>query len=165
MATKADFTPEEWQLLCKAPLLAGLVVVVASPSGPIGVIQEMFALAKLIAETRARPGSSGLIDAVIAEISTREGMQKTRPGEIKGLSPEQARLRVLDECRQVGALLDGKAGAADAASFKDWLGAVARRVAEASKEGGFLGFGGTLVSDQEQAALKDLAAALGSPPG
>ena len=34
-------------------------------------------------------------------------------------------------------------------------------MANASKEGGFLGFGGTLVSEQEQAALRDTAAALG----
>ena len=33
--------------------------------------------------------------------------------------------------------------------------------AEAAKEGGFLGFGGTQVSEKEQAALSQLGAALG----
>ena len=37
----------------------------------------------------------------------------------------------------------------------------AKKVSEAAKEGGFLGFGGTLVSDKEQAALKELADKLG----
>jgi len=35
-------------------------------------------------------------------------------------------------------------------------------VAEAAKEGGFLGFGGTRVSEQETSALKDLSSVLGA---
>jgi hypothetical protein len=34
-------------------------------------------------------------------------------------------------------------------------------MAEAAKEGGFLGFGGTRVSEQEASALKDLTSAVG----
>jgi hypothetical protein len=34
-------------------------------------------------------------------------------------------------------------------------------VAEAAKEGGFLGFGGAQVSDKEAAAIKELSTALG----
>jgi hypothetical protein len=41
------------------------------------------------------------------------------------------------------------------------LMSISQRVAEASKEGGFLGFGGTLVSEQEQAALHSISGALG----
>jgi len=37
---------------------------------------------------------------------------------------------------------------------------VARAAAEASKEGGFLGIGGTLVSKEEQSALDAIEAAL-----
>ena len=45
-------------------------------------------------------------------------------------------------------------------AFKAWLGAIAERVAEASKEGGFLGFGGVQVSDAEKATLAEIAGAL-----
>ena len=38
---------------------------------------------------------------------------------------------------------------------------IARGAAEAAKEGGFLGFGGTQVSEKEQNALSQLGAALG----
>jgi hypothetical protein len=38
---------------------------------------------------------------------------------------------------------------------------VAQKVSEAAKEGGFLGFGGTQVSEQEAATLKELSVALG----
>ena len=38
---------------------------------------------------------------------------------------------------------------------------VAQKVSEAAKEGGFLGFGGTQVSEQEAATIKELSTALG----
>ncbi len=159
MAGKADFTADEWSLLCKSPMLAGMVVVAASPSGPFGVIKEMVAMGKLVAETKAK-GGDGLISAVVNEITTREGIERAKPTEIQGKSPDQARGYALDQLKQVAALLHQKAPG-DATAFTQWLQEVAQRVASASKEGGFLGFGGTLVSEQEQAALRDTAAALG----
>ena len=44
MLTKTDFTSDEWKVIRRAPFTAGLVVVAASPSGPIGVVKEMFAV-------------------------------------------------------------------------------------------------------------------------
>jgi len=41
-----------------------------------------------------------------------------------------------------------------------WLYGIADKVANAAKEGGFLGFGGTRVSEDEQAFLTDLRTAL-----
>lgn len=160
MAGKADFTPDEWTALKKSPLMASLVVVAASPSGPVGVIKEMFALGKLVAETKAKGGSNALVDAVVAELTTREGVEGAKPTEIQGLSPDQARSRALDAIKKAAALVDQKAPA-DADGFKRWLLEVSTRVANAAREGGFLGFGGTLVSEQEEAALRDTAAALG----
>ena len=159
MAGKADFAADEWSLLCKSPMLAGMVVVAASPSGPFGVIKEMVAMGKLIAETKAK-GGDGLVSAVVNEITTREGIERAKPTDIQGKSPDQARAYALDQLKQVAALLRQKAPG-DATAFSQWLQEVAERVASASKEGGFLGFGGTLVSEQEQAALRDTAAALG----
>jgi hypothetical protein len=159
MAGKADFTADEWSLLCKSPMLAAMVVVAASPSGPFGVIKEMIAMAKLVAETKAK-GGEGLVSAVVNEITTREGIEHAKPTEIQGKSPDQARAYALDQLKQAAALLHQKAPG-DATAFTQWLQEVAQRVASASKEGGFLGFGGTLVSEQEHAALRDIAATLG----
>jgi hypothetical protein len=41
------------------------------------------------------------------------------------------------------------------------LRGISQRVAEASREGGFLGIGSVLVSDAEKATLADIAKALG----
>ncbi len=160
MAGKADFTPEEWGLLCKSPLLAALVVVAASPSGPFGIIKEMVALGKLVAETKAKGGADALVGAIVGDITTREGMEQAKPTEIQGKKPDEARAYALEQLKKAAALVDQKAPG-DGAGFKQWLQEVATRVANASKEGGFLGIGGTLVSEQEQRALADTAAALG----
>ena len=55
-----------------------------------------------------------------------------------------------------------KAKPDEAQGFKQWLVAVAQKVAEAAREGGFLGFGGTQVSEQEAATIKDLSTTLGA---
>ena len=160
MAGRDDFAPEEWAQIRKSPLMAALVVVAASPSGPIGVLKEMFAVGKLVAETKAKTGTNPLVDAVVADLTTREGMEQAKPTEIQGKSPDAARAVALEQPKQVAGVLERKAPS-DAAGFKHWLQEVAQRVANASKEGGFLGFGGTSVSEQEQATLRDIATALG----
>jgi len=70
-------------------------------------------------------------------------------------------MRVLDTIpADVARLVDAKGGT-DAMGFKQFLGSVAQRTAEASKEGGLLGIGGTRVSDEETRTLGDVKGALG----
>ncbi len=52
----------------------------------------------------------------------------------------------------------------EAEGVKRWLVAIAQRTAEAAKEGGFLGIGGTRVSENETVAIRDVARALGVAP-
>ena len=68
MATKADFTQEEWNQIQRAPFMAGLAVVAASPSGPFGVVKEMFAVGKMLGEVKAQGSSNELIKALVADI-------------------------------------------------------------------------------------------------
>jgi hypothetical protein len=56
-------------------------------------------------------------------------------------------------------IVDAKAGA-EAVGFKAWLKQVAEKVAEATSEGGFLGFGGVKVTDTEKASIADVAKAM-----
>jgi hypothetical protein len=63
--------------------------------------------------------------------------------------------RSLSTLGEVSRLLDAKAPQ-DAAALKAWLPSISQNVAEAAKEGGFLGFGGVRISDAEKAALADI---------
>jgi hypothetical protein len=78
---------------------------------------------------------------------------------LKGSKPELAATNAVEGLRQVAALLDAKAPG-DAAAFKTWLQSIGQHVAEASKEGGFLGFGGVQVSEAEKATLAQISTAL-----
>ncbi len=48
----------------------------------------------------------------------------------------------------------------DSAAFKNWLRQISQNVAEASSEGGFLGFGGVVVSDSEKATVSEISRVL-----
>ena len=40
MATKTDFTPEEWKALLQSVMMAGMAVTAADPSGLWGMMKE-----------------------------------------------------------------------------------------------------------------------------
>jgi len=160
MVTKSDFTAEEWNVIRRAPFMAGLVVVVASPSGPFGVMKEMFAVGKTLAEVKQRGAASEVARALVADLETPEGRQLGTPTELQGKTPEQLRTAALEACRQAAAVVGQKVQPAEAQAFAQWLVSVGQKVAEAAKEGGMLGFGGTRVSEEETAALKELTSVL-----
>jgi hypothetical protein len=162
MATKASFTAEEWQRLLESPMLAAMAVTAADPSGLFGLIKEGFAASQALAAARADPGSNELVSAVVTDLETPAGRDAVRDGlkaALAGARAADVKPRAIEGLRQVSLLLESKAPT-DAAAFKTWLAALAERVAEASKEGGFLGFGGVQVSAAEKASLAEIRTAL-----
>jgi hypothetical protein len=156
MSSKSDYTKEEWGLLVRAPLMVAMAVVASSPSGPIGVLKEMFAVGKgLLEDAQGTPNA--LVGALVADIKagTRPAMPTERPSDLA-----QAKAQALSGCREVAALL-GRTAPGEAEGVKRWLLATAQRAAEAAKEGGVLGIGGVQVSDAEKAVLAEVAQALG----
>ncbi len=162
MADKTSFTPEEWVQLLEAPMLAGMAVSAAEPSGLFGMLKESFATGKLLVQAKSDAAANSLVRAVAADYETAEGRKAASEGlkaKLSGGAPADIKARALETLRQVGGLLAAKAPA-DAAAFKAWLAHIAEGVAEASSEGGFLGFGGVQVSAAEKATLAEISAAL-----
>jgi hypothetical protein len=156
MSGKADFSVDEWDLLRSSPLMASMLVVAASPSGPVGLVQESSAAAKTIMQT-AGTAQTPLLKALSEDVTQTMTIPKPPPGATPGQVQEAA----AEILRRTSALLATKATPDETAEMKVWLAKVAQATAEAAKEGGFLGFGGASVSDQEKAALGMLNAALG----
>jgi len=156
MSKQSDYTPEEWKAIAAAPMLAGLVVSVSDLSGPVGTLKEAFAIAKGVAET-ATSTASELIQILAEGMKTWGG----RP-DVPELPKDQegARSALINSCKQAVDVVAQKSPA-EAEEYKRWLVVLAQKTAEAAKEGGFLGIGGTRVSEAESTALKDLATALG----
>ena len=81
----------------------------------------------------------------------KEQLADSKPAEIKA--------KCIETLRKAGAVVDAKAPG-DAAAFKSWLRQISQHVAEAAKEGGFLGIGGAAVSEAEKATLAEISSAL-----
>ena len=165
MATKADFTPDEWKALLQSPLVVGIAVSAADPSGLIGMLKESMASARALLQAKADPSADELVKAVADDFGTSEGRGLAQDGLralVAGGKPADIKPKVLDALKGVSALLASKAPT-DAVAYKTWLAGVAKAVAEAAPEGGFLGFGGTHVSEAEKATVGEIATALGVP--
>jgi hypothetical protein len=166
MATKADFTADEWKLLLQSPLVAGVAISAADPSGLIGMMKESMASARALIQAKTDPNADALVKAVAGEFETSEGRGLAQDGVKTAISGAKASADIVSKAlaslKATSALLDAKGGL-DAAPFKTWLAGVAKLVAEAAPEGGFLGFGGVQVSETEKTTVAQIAAALGVP--
>jgi hypothetical protein len=157
MTTRDSFTADEWASVLQAPIMAGMVVMMTGKSGPIQVAQEMLAVGSAIADAD-RTASNSLIKALADAVKAGEKPAAIEP---QPKTVEEAQTMAAARLRAVAALVDGKLPADEAQEFKRWLVSVSEKVAQAAKEGGFLGFGGTQVTDEERAAMDTVAATLG----
>jgi hypothetical protein len=162
MTTKADFTPEEWTRLKRAPFVAGLAISLADPGGPIEAVKETSATLKTV-----RTGEGGergeLVGELAREVVADAGHRQNPLGGFKPSKGATAGVEILDELGAVNRILTEKATAEDAAAMREWLLAAAQEAANAAKEGGFLGFHAERVSEGEQQMLDRLREVL-SPP-
>jgi hypothetical protein len=162
MATKADFTEEEWTRLKRGPFIAGLAISLADPGGPIEAIKETSATLKTVTGA-ADAGASGELVAALASEVSEEARHRKSP--LAGFKPKGALAgqEILDELRALNAIVADKATREEAEVYRAWLLAAAKEAADAAKEGGFLGFHAERVSEGEQRMLDQLASVLSAP--
>ena len=162
MATKSDFTAEEWGKLLSSPMIAGMAITAADPSGVWGLIKEGMAGGWALVEARQNAQANPLVKAVAEDFATGDGRAAARAelqARFGGADLVKLKHIALSELKSVSTILATKAPN-DAAAFRTWLQGVAEKAAEAGTEGGFLGFGGVAVSDSEKATLSEISAAL-----
>ena len=80
MADKANFTKDEWALLLRSPMNAGMAVTAAEPSGLWGLLKESFAGSAELAHAAADPNANPLIKSVVADFMTGDGRAVARDG-------------------------------------------------------------------------------------
>ncbi|MDX6551142.1 MAG: hypothetical protein QOJ31_1826 [Gaiellales bacterium] len=142
MSGKADFTPEEWQTISEAPVSAGLLVMTAQRGG---VFRESMALAKAYNEARQHCQSQ-LLDEIVSAKPARD--------HTRYHSPQELREAALSHLRDAVSALQANAAPDELSAYKQFVSAVAQRVAEAHREDG------VAVSPAEQAALDEITATL-----
>jgi hypothetical protein len=164
MVDKTSFTPDEWTKLLESPMMAGIAITAAEPSGLWGLLKESLSGGWALLEAKTS-GPNELIKAVATDFGTSEGRAAARDGvqaRLSGSKPAEVRDKAIAALRDAAAIVDAKAPD-EAVAFKDWLRQIAQKTAEASTEGGFLGFGGVQVSEAEKATLAEIASALAGP--
>src|SRR5215218_151575 len=80
MTGKADFTPEEWELILEGPPSAGMIVVTAQRGGSF---RESIAMAKAYVEARRQHGESELLDEIVAAKPERDHTRYHSVEELK----------------------------------------------------------------------------------
>jgi hypothetical protein len=151
MTTKAEFNAEEWDTIARAPALAGLIVI-ASQRG--GTIRESLAMAKVYKEAQKSHGSGDLLGDLVSSAPNLDAREFS--------SKEDMHTTGLQKITEAVELVKAKASAEELADYRGFAMSIAEHAAEADKSGGFLGIGGERVTGKEEAALDEIAAALGT---
>ena len=151
MTHKSDFTGDEWARIVRAPFVAGMAITLADPGGPIEAAKE--SMASLRSATNP-PTREELVADVALDIQAQM-QQHHNPAQgfrpTGGAAPGE---QVLDELREVHALVASRASAPEAAAFGAWLVSTAQDAANAAKEGGFMGFHAERVSARESEMIE-----------
>ena len=161
MATKASFTLEEWTLLRLAPSMVASGVAASDPSGLFASIKEAAAGAGGMAEALKSASSLELFSSLAADRSL-PGMPDLK--ELLGEGSREQQMQnfktaVLERVKAAADLVARKATPEEATAYRKMLVEIAEKAANASSEGGFLGFGGVRVSDKEKAFLAEVSKA------
>jgi hypothetical protein len=165
MTSKADFTPEEWTRLKRAPFVAGMAISLADPGGPIEAVKETAATLKTVMGAAERGGRGELVDAIARDVADDARQRKSPLAGFKPHKGATAGVEILDELAAVNRLVAEKGTPEDAAALRDWLLEAAQEAANAAKEGGFMGFHAERVSEGEQQMLDRLREVLTAAPG
>ena len=144
---------ESWKHVSVAPTAALFMVSTSDLSGPIGSVKEVQAAGKALLDAASKADSTSVLAAAFGG-----GLTTDMASQLNALAPSKDKLI---EIVKAGAAAVAAKSPGELQAYKNTILSVAQASAEASKEGGFLGIGGTLVSKQEQAALDVIKAALG----
>jgi hypothetical protein len=151
MSNKTHYSAEEWNAISAAPVAAALLIT-RSDSSPAGIAKEALAVAKAIMHSAY--GDAPEIVRALAE-NVRTGRGRPELPAVPSGDRTQTKTALIGALRTaVGAVQ--RQSPEEVEAYKAWLASVAAKVAQASKEGGFLGIGGALVSTDEQDTLQQL---------
>ena len=153
MTTKADFNANEWSTITTAPALAAMFVSAADRGG---TLSESLAASRAYASARASDAGGLMQDVLASPPAIGPTARGGLPADIQHQAP--AKLR-----EAIATLERHTSDDEEVNAYKRFVYSLAEAVAHAHREGGFLGIGGTEVSDREQAALDQIAAIFDAP--
>jgi hypothetical protein len=158
----SKFTNDDLNLLRRAAVLAGATVAITRYSGSGGTHDEFRAIPEGLLAAAARYTGNPLVQALAGD-ETRaeaEGLYPQFRDDPTQKTYDDFKLAALNRCGQAAELLEQKASPEQAAEVKAAIISMCEHVAQRSKEGSMLGFGGTRVDPLETAAVEQVKRAL-----
>ena len=162
MNIRDQLTPDQYKLVFNTPM-AAVTYVASASGGGFDMIKEFASASKFMAEEAGQEGDSGygeLVDSLLADM---RGMSKdeAKKLEIEYDKPKDA-ASLRNQAKQ--AVAEGWAAVANlpgSDGFAKWSLEVSRTAA-LTKTGGHFGIGNkSVIDEQEQVALEELASLMG----
>jgi hypothetical protein len=165
MSILSDYTEEEQALLMQGPRLGAIVVSAASPGRSADTFSEGGAAIQYAMSSQGEFIGNTLISSILYELDVLNKAGHKFAEYTKLAAAPDAGAQSLARLGGIADLLDRGSDPVEAAGYKRWVLNAATTASQAAKEGAnFLGRGGVLVNDAEQAALAEIAAALRIQP-
>jgi hypothetical protein len=120
-------------------------------------------MARTFVEAKSNPDPDSLPSIISTTLEDADGRRVTQQNLIelvKGRKPAELSTFAVQRLGEIDALVASKAPELSG-SYREFVRRTAQNVAEAAKEGGFLGIGGEQVSDAEKKTLADIDRVLG----
>jgi hypothetical protein len=176
--TQQYFSDDEWSVLVQSPLQAVVALTLSDKTDPVSFLKELQAGVQILSSEQQRQDiSNDLVKSLIASLNDLDAKQSLQGadlalkkefelvGYLRNLTnADEGRQKAIAHFEKVASILASKVTGVQAAEFRAWLLSIAQRVAEAVKEGGFMGIGGEKVSDSERSILKKLEQTLQYQP-
>jgi hypothetical protein len=155
-----NLSPEEWQVLSRLPIEVAAAATVADSTRGAGSTRELLAaLSTLLAGVKLLRHNE-LVQTVF-DAYKLDGHGEAEILQLSQDPPPDLVENTLSLVRQANEILAGRPDQDAATEFKLWLRGVAAEIISSSASGGFLGFGGRSVTDEEVSFLDRLTKALG----
>jgi hypothetical protein len=151
MTDRSFFTDAEWAALSEAPLHVTTAVLAVAEHGPISMVKEASAAAKLLAQPGGRGPATELVAAIAADARGHEARHAAAK-EDRGGSAEEVVEHALAELAPARAAM-ARLPVEELAEVRGWLLELAHAVADAAK--------GTNAT--ETATIERVRVALGAP--
>ena len=151
-ALRGKFSDADWRKVRMAPIAATYLVAKASPSRGMGAAKELGAAIDAVGTAIKGGSPTSLLSTAFGGGLTGEELSVLE----KDAPSDDTVLRTISGAKAAVAAQSPT----EAAAYSAMLISVAENVANATKEGGFLGIGGKRVSDAEAAAVNAIRAAL-----
>lgn len=152
MGIKNTFTDDEWQQLLSFPYAVSFAIVTVAPTW-LDAVREVDAIATEPARL-AVASKSDLVAIVSCEMQFRADELTTQQQDLFRRDELGYRTKIIEASKAASAIL-AKSAPEDATAYKKWVLAIAQKVAESDK------LKGVPLSEQEQAVLSQVSAALG----